>query len=61
MKYQTFCERINAMVRKSKGLTVEFEQNDGEFSARISNGMRFFASERSMVVRVEGFRKGGDR
>lgn len=60
MKYQTFCERINAMVRKSKVLTVEFEQNDGEFSARVSNGMRFFANEKSMIVRVEGFRKGGD-
>lgn len=61
MKYETFCERINAMVRKSKGgLTVKFEQNDGEFSARVSNGMRFFASEKSMVVRAEGFRKGGD-
>lgn len=60
MKYQTFCERINAMVRKSKGLTVEFEQNDGEFSARVSNGMRFFASEKNMVIRAEGFRKGGD-
>lgn len=60
MKYETFCERISAMVRKSAGLTVEFKNNSGKYTAVVSNGMRFFGSDESRVVRAEGFRKDGD-
>ena len=58
MRYECFVERVSKMVGKS-GLSVEFSNESGNYTALVSNGMRFFACESNSKVRIEGFRENG--
>ena len=53
MSYQTFQERVLALLKKSKsGLSVKFDSEDGRFFANFSDGTRIIGNPASKKVMI---------